>query len=261
MECRHDVHDAYNERVDAEHEQLVWRHPQVTAITTTIRPGHHEHAVEARRLLAHDPGAGARRLRRAPRLSVGDGWTARWRSSPAAVGFRARDRDALRGEGAGSWSSTSTRTAAGDRRRTRGGRRLGGRLVVGDVSTSTRRRQAVAATARRVRAARRAGEQRGIARARCATRGTWPRRSGTTCSRSTCGASSVLPGRDPAMLAAGGGAIVNVASIAATVCRRRCGLRGVEGRDRELHAPRRRASSRAAACGSTRCRPASCAHP
>jgi 4-hydroxyacetophenone monooxygenase len=29
MECRPEVHDAYNERVDAEHEQLVWRHPRV----------------------------------------------------------------------------------------------------------------------------------------------------------------------------------------------------------------------------------------
>ena len=29
MECRQDVHDDYNERVDAEHEHLVWRHPQV----------------------------------------------------------------------------------------------------------------------------------------------------------------------------------------------------------------------------------------
>jgi 4-hydroxyacetophenone monooxygenase len=29
MECRRDAHDAYNERVDAEHEQLVWRHPRV----------------------------------------------------------------------------------------------------------------------------------------------------------------------------------------------------------------------------------------
>lgn len=29
MECRADVHDAYNDRVDAEHEQLVWRHPRV----------------------------------------------------------------------------------------------------------------------------------------------------------------------------------------------------------------------------------------
>jgi 4-hydroxyacetophenone monooxygenase len=29
MECKHDVHDAYNERVDAEHERLVWRHPRV----------------------------------------------------------------------------------------------------------------------------------------------------------------------------------------------------------------------------------------
>ncbi len=29
VECRRDVHDAYNERVDAEHEQLVWRHHRV----------------------------------------------------------------------------------------------------------------------------------------------------------------------------------------------------------------------------------------
>jgi 4-hydroxyacetophenone monooxygenase len=29
MECKRDVHDAYNERIDAEHEQLVWRHPRV----------------------------------------------------------------------------------------------------------------------------------------------------------------------------------------------------------------------------------------
>jgi 4-hydroxyacetophenone monooxygenase len=29
MECRQDVHDEYNARVDAEHEHLVWRHPRV----------------------------------------------------------------------------------------------------------------------------------------------------------------------------------------------------------------------------------------
>jgi 4-hydroxyacetophenone monooxygenase len=29
MECRQDVHDEYNERVDAENEQMVWRHPKV----------------------------------------------------------------------------------------------------------------------------------------------------------------------------------------------------------------------------------------
>jgi 4-hydroxyacetophenone monooxygenase len=29
MECRQDVHDEYNERVDAEHEKMVWRHPRV----------------------------------------------------------------------------------------------------------------------------------------------------------------------------------------------------------------------------------------
>ena len=29
IECRRDVHDEYNERVDAEHEQLVWRHHRV----------------------------------------------------------------------------------------------------------------------------------------------------------------------------------------------------------------------------------------
>jgi len=29
LECRRDVHDEYNARVDAEHEHLVWRHPRV----------------------------------------------------------------------------------------------------------------------------------------------------------------------------------------------------------------------------------------
>ncbi len=29
MECKREVHDAYNARVDAEHEDLVWRHPRV----------------------------------------------------------------------------------------------------------------------------------------------------------------------------------------------------------------------------------------
>jgi len=29
MDCRQDVHDEYNRRVDAEHEQMVWRHPRV----------------------------------------------------------------------------------------------------------------------------------------------------------------------------------------------------------------------------------------
>ena len=29
MECRQEAHDEYNERVDAEHEKMVWRHPRV----------------------------------------------------------------------------------------------------------------------------------------------------------------------------------------------------------------------------------------
>jgi 4-hydroxyacetophenone monooxygenase len=29
IECRQDVHDEYNERVDAEHEHMIWRHPKV----------------------------------------------------------------------------------------------------------------------------------------------------------------------------------------------------------------------------------------
>ena len=29
IECRQDVHDEYNARIDAEHEQMVWRHPKV----------------------------------------------------------------------------------------------------------------------------------------------------------------------------------------------------------------------------------------
>ena len=29
MECRQDVHDAYNQRVDAGHEKMVWRYPRV----------------------------------------------------------------------------------------------------------------------------------------------------------------------------------------------------------------------------------------
>jgi len=29
IECRQDVHDRYNERVDAEHEHMIWRHPRV----------------------------------------------------------------------------------------------------------------------------------------------------------------------------------------------------------------------------------------
>ena len=27
VECRRDVHDAYNERIDAAHEKMVWTHP------------------------------------------------------------------------------------------------------------------------------------------------------------------------------------------------------------------------------------------
>ncbi len=27
IECRRDIHDAYNERVDAAHEKMVWTHP------------------------------------------------------------------------------------------------------------------------------------------------------------------------------------------------------------------------------------------
>ena len=29
IECQQAVHDEYNERVDAEHEKMVWRHPRV----------------------------------------------------------------------------------------------------------------------------------------------------------------------------------------------------------------------------------------
>ena len=31
IECREDVHDAYNERLDAEHDRMVWRHPRVNS--------------------------------------------------------------------------------------------------------------------------------------------------------------------------------------------------------------------------------------
>jgi 4-hydroxyacetophenone monooxygenase len=29
LECRQDVHDAYNQRLDAQHERMIWRHPRV----------------------------------------------------------------------------------------------------------------------------------------------------------------------------------------------------------------------------------------
>ena len=64
MECRQDVHDDYNERVDAEHEHLVWRHPQRAQLLQQQQgPRHHEHALDAARLLADDEGTRARRLR------------------------------------------------------------------------------------------------------------------------------------------------------------------------------------------------------
>jgi 4-hydroxyacetophenone monooxygenase len=37
MDCRQDVHDRYNERVDAEHELLVWRHPKVRSYYNNSR--------------------------------------------------------------------------------------------------------------------------------------------------------------------------------------------------------------------------------
>lgn len=37
MECRQDVHDDYNERVDAQHERMVWRHPRVHSYYNNAR--------------------------------------------------------------------------------------------------------------------------------------------------------------------------------------------------------------------------------
>jgi 4-hydroxyacetophenone monooxygenase len=37
LECRRDVHDAYNERVDAQHERMVWRHPRVRSYYNNTR--------------------------------------------------------------------------------------------------------------------------------------------------------------------------------------------------------------------------------
>ncbi len=37
MECREDVHDDYNERVDAQHERMVWRHPRVHSYYNNAR--------------------------------------------------------------------------------------------------------------------------------------------------------------------------------------------------------------------------------
>ena len=33
VECRQDVHDAYNERIDQAHEKMVWTHPGWRPIT------------------------------------------------------------------------------------------------------------------------------------------------------------------------------------------------------------------------------------
>ena len=91
--------------------------------------------------------------------------------------------------------------------------------------------------------------------------GTPPRRSGTRSlqvnlrSVFVCSKAAI-----PAMLAAGGGSIVNVASIAASVCTGGAAYAASKGAilsyTRHTAAPVARA-----VCGSTRSRPASCAHP
>ena len=99
MECRREVHDAYNERVDAEHEQLVWRHPRV----------HSYYNNDAGRVTTNMPWklidywrmtrrAGARRLRgRAEDARVTVDWTGKAAIvTGGGVRVRPRHRDALR---------------------------------------------------------------------------------------------------------------------------------------------------------------------
>ena len=65
IECRQDVHDAYNERLQAALDQMVWSHPVDPLQLVPQRVGAHPHpvAVAAGGLLDVDAGARARRLR------------------------------------------------------------------------------------------------------------------------------------------------------------------------------------------------------
>ena len=133
-----EVHDAYNERVDAEHEQLVWRHPRVHSYYNNEPAGSRRTCPGSSRLLAHDAGTGARRLRVLGQ-EVGLTRPARRqgrRSSPARhPGSVGRPRCASPRRGPGWWSSTST-SRAGAAWSTRSAPPAPtARLVVGDVST------------------------------------------------------------------------------------------------------------------------------
>ena len=167
MECRRDVHDAYNERVDAEHEQLVWRHPRVHSYynndagrVTTNMPWKlvdywrmtHEPALDD---FVVEPSAG-----RAWGLTWADS-TARSRSSPerhrasAAPPRCASPRRVRR-----SSSSTSTSRAARAWSTRCAPRGSDGASCVGDVSTLDVAQRGGGHRGRRVRPPRRAREQR-----------------------------------------------------------------------------------------------------
>ena len=65
IECRQDVHDDYNERLQAELDTMVWSHPSIRHSWYRNADGAHLHpvAVAARRLLDVDARARPRRLR------------------------------------------------------------------------------------------------------------------------------------------------------------------------------------------------------
>ena len=246
MECRQDVHDAYNERVDAEHEHLVWRHPRVHSyynnargrVTTnmpwklldywrmTKEPALDDFVLSRRRRERPARGPGRHRDRRGVRLRAGDREPLRREGARVVI----VDLDEPRGAGV----VDEVRAAGTD-----------ARLVVGDVSTLEVAEEAVTtATGEFGRLdvlVNNAGIVQGDDRDTWdTTEETWDRllrvnlRSVYVCSKAAI----------PVMREAGGGVDRERGVDRGLRVRGRRRLRGREGRDPELHPSRRARAGR-----------------
>ena len=133
MECKQSVHDAYNARVDAAHEQMVWSHPHVEQLVQEREgPRDDELAVSTGGLLGDDAGGGGGGFRVCAEGERGRERRARAR---ARGGARARARGGARARARGGARARARGGARARARGERGGRSLclEGTAVLGAV--------------------------------------------------------------------------------------------------------------------------------
>ena len=187
MECRRDVHDEYNERVDEEHEHMVWRHPKVHSYYNNVHGRVTTNApwrlIDYWRMTRHPDLADFVLRTRGARMRL-DGKTAIVTGGGSGFGRATAVRFGAEGANVviaeldeeGGRETARLVAAAGSQ----------AEVVVGDISTSAGAEQVGGRDPGPLRSDRHPGQQRRHLPERPrATPGTPPRRRGTASSRPT----------------------------------------------------------------------------